>query len=100
MRQLIDQRQLWASCQEGVEVHLLQRASLVLDALSGNHLHAVEQCFGFLPTVGLDDSHDNVDAFLQASPCCRQHFVCLAYARCRADEDLQAPARLLLRCLQ
>ena len=55
MRQLIDQRQLWASCQEGVEVHLLQRASLVLDALSGKHLHAVEQCFGFLPTVS---SHD------------------------------------------
>ena len=68
MRQLIDQRQLWASCQQGVEIHLLQRASLVLDALSWNHLQTVEQCLGFLPTVGLDDAHDDVDTFLQSEP--------------------------------
>ena len=100
VRQLIDQRQLRASCQQGVEVHLLQRASLVLDALAWNHLQTFEQCLGFLPPVGLDDPDDDVDTFLQASPRRGEHFIGLAHARSRADEDLQAPARFLLRRLQ
>ena len=100
VRQLIDQRQLRASCQQGVEIHLLQHTSLVLDALARNHLEAVEQCLGFLPPVGLDDPDDHVDAFPQASPRRGEHLVRLAHAGRRADEDLQAPARFLLRRLQ
>ena len=100
VRQFIDQRQLRPSRQQGIEVHLLQHAPLVLDTLTRNDLKAVEQRFGFLPSVGLDDPDDNVGAFPQTRPRRAQHFVSLADAGCCSDEDLQAPTRILLRRLQ
>ena len=42
----------------------MQHASLVFDALPWNHLEAIEQCFGFLAAVGLDDTNNHVGAFL------------------------------------
>ena len=100
VRQLIDQRELRAARQEGVEIHLLQRAPVVLDAPARDDLQAVEQCLGFLAPVRLDHADDDIDAFLHARAGGGEHLVGLADARRRAEEDLQAAARALLRRLQ
>jgi hypothetical protein len=96
VRQFVDQRETWSTCQQGVEIHLLQHTSLVLDTLSRNHLEAGEQCFGFLSPVGFDDPNDHVGAFLKARSRSGEHFVRFAHARGGTDEDLQSPARFLL----
>ena len=87
--ELVDQRDLRPAGQDGVEVHLLEPAALVLDAPARDDLEALEQRLGLLPAVGFDDADDDVVAVLHAGARGLQHLVGLADAGGGADEDAQ-----------
>ena len=100
VRQFIDQGELRAACQQCVEVHLLQRVAAVFDRAARHDLEAVEQRLGFGTPVGLHDADDDIDAFLEARACGREHLEGLADAGRGAEEELQPAARALLRGCQ
>ena len=56
----------------GVEVHLLERLTLVLDALAREHLEALEQRLGLLAAVRLDHADDDI----VRRPCLRARALC------------------------
>ena len=87
MRELVDQNDLRPAGDDGVEIHLLEPLSLVLDAPARNDLQAFEQRLGLLAAVGLDDTDDDVIAVLLAGAGLLQHLVGLADAGRGADED-------------
>ena len=91
MGELIDERQVWAARDEGVEIHLLERVILVRDGAARNDLKAVEQGLGLFAAVRLDDADDHVGAVFRSGPGLLQHLVGLAYARSGTEEDLQSP---------
>ena len=64
VRQLVHQHQPGLARQDGVDVHLVQRALAVRHLLARHDLEAVEQRLGLGALVGLDDADDDVDAFL------------------------------------
>ena len=100
VRQFIDQRELRATRQQRIEIHLRQRAPTVIDRTARDDFHAVEQRLGLASPVRLDHANDDIDAFLIARAGRRQHLEGLADARRGTKEDLQAAARTLLRGLQ
>ena len=87
--ELVDQRDLRPARDEGVEVHLVERAALVVDVLARQDLEALEQRLGLLAAVRLDDADDDVGPVLRLGPGGLQHLVGLADAGSGADEDLQ-----------
>ena len=87
VRELVDQHDLRPAGEDGVEVHLLERLALVLDAPARNDLEAFEQRLGLLAAVGLDDADDDVVAVLLARAGLLQHLVGLADAGRGTDED-------------
>ena len=97
VRELVDEHDLGPAGEDRVDVHLLHRPASVLDALSRNHLEAFEQGLGLAPAMGLDHADDDSDPVASPGLSRQQHLVGLAYARCCAQKDLQAPAALLLR---
>ncbi len=54
MGELVDQSELWAPGEQRVEVHLLERAPLIVDGAAGDDLEALQQRFGLGAPVGLD----------------------------------------------
>ena len=65
--ELVDQRDLRAAGDHGVEIHLLEPLPFIFEALAGNGLEPVEQSLGLLAPVGLDDAdHDVVAVLLSA----------------------------------
>ena len=87
--EFVDQHDLRAPRDDGVEVHLRKRLALIVDAPARNDFEAVQQRFGFAAAVGLDDADDDVVAVLLAGVRLLQHFVGLADAGRGADEDLK-----------
>ena len=87
--ELVDQHDLRAPGDDGIEVHFLERLAAVFDAAPGNDFEAFQQRFGFLAAVGLDHADDDVVAVLQAGVGLLQHFVGLADAGRGADENPQ-----------
>ena len=87
--EFVDQRDLRAARDDGVEVHLLERAALVLDALARHDLEPLEQGLGLLAPMGLDDADDDIVAVFRLGAGGLQHLVGLADAGRGADEDLQ-----------
>ena len=81
-----------AALQDGVEVHLLERAALVLDLAARHDLQPDELRLGLGAAVGLDQADDDVDALGLAPARGRQHLVGLADAGRGAEEDLQLAA--------
>ena len=67
--------------------------ALVVDRAARNDLEAFDEGLGLLAAMGLDDADDHVDAFGLAGPAGHQHFVGLADAGGRAEENLQPAAR-------
>ena len=94
--EFVDQDDLRPAGEDGVEVHLLEPAALVLDAPARNDLETLEQRLGLLPAVGFDDADDDVVAVLLAGARRLQHFVGLADAGSGADEDAQLADAALL----
>src|SRR5262249_13376724 len=100
MGELVDEREPGPPPQEGVEIHLGQRMTLVLYDLARDRLEAREQGLGLLAAVSLDHADDDVDALPAPGLGRRQHLVGLADAGGGAEEYLQAAAGLLGRLLQ
>ena len=90
MGELIDERQVRAARDQGVEIHLLERVILVTDGAARNDLKAVEQSVGLFAAMRLDHADDDIRAVLRPGPGLLQHLVGLAHARSGAEKDLQA----------
>jgi hypothetical protein len=96
VREFIDKRDLRPARDDRIEVHFLERSSFVIDVAARNDLKAFEQRLGFLPTVGLDDTHDDVITVLLPRPRGLQHRVGLADTGGRTDEDAKPAGAALL----
>ena len=94
--ELIDERQVRAARDQGVEIHLLERVILVPDGAARKDLKAVEQSVGLFAAMRLDHADDDIRAVLRPGPGLLQHLVGLAHARSGAEEDLQASGAALL----
>src|SRR5262245_55866907 len=60
--QFVDQHQLWPPLQDGVEIHLSEAMSLVIDLTPRNVLKPAEQSLGLAAPVRLDDADDHIEA--------------------------------------
>src|SRR5260370_13022642 len=98
--ELVDQHQRRPPLQDGVEIHLLERASLVLDPAARHDLQPGELRLGLGAAVRLGHADHDVDPLFLAAARGRQHLVGLADAGRGAEEDLVLAARLLFRRLQ
>ena len=71
MGELVDQHDLRAAGDDGVEVHLLEPLALVFEPPAGDDLEPFEQRFRLLAAMRLDDADDDVVAvLLLARACC------------------------------
>jgi hypothetical protein len=96
MSKLVDQRDLRPPRDDRVQIHFLERLALIVDMAAGDDLDALQQGFGLLAAVSLDDAGDDVVAVLLPRMGLLQHLVGLADAGSGADEDAQlADAPLL-----
>ena len=100
MSEFIDEHQLGAALEDGIEIHLLQIMAFIRDPPSRYDLQALEQCLGFLAPMGLDHADHDVDLFMLLGPGGLQHLIGLADPGCRAEKDLQPPLRLPLGMLE
>ncbi len=100
VRELVDDRDRGLPGADGIEVHLLEHLSTVIDPTTGNHLEAVEERARLGPAMGLDDAHHHVDAVTLELLRRLQHRVRLPDAWCGTDEDLEARAFLSIRGLE
>jgi len=91
--QFVDQRHLRLAGEDGVDVHLLDRDAVVLDAPAGHDVQTFQQLGRLGAAMGLDDAGDHVDAVGLEPVAFGQHLVGLADARAIAEVDLQ-PAPL------
>jgi len=64
MSEFIDQDDLRSPSDDGIEVHLVQELTLVLNALTRNDLQAIQQCLCFLAAMSFDDPYDDVIAVI------------------------------------
>ncbi len=94
VRKLVDQHQLGTARQDGVEVHLLERAALVVDAPARDELEPGDQRFGLAPSMRLDDTDGDIGALAPLGLRRFQHLEGLADPGRRAQEDLQLAAAL------
>ena len=63
--EFVDQRDLRAPRDQGVEIHLLERLALVFEPLAREDFEALEQRLGLRPPVGLDHADHDIDAGLR-----------------------------------
>jgi hypothetical protein len=92
--ELVHQRELRAAREQGVEVHLGQRAAAIGDDPARHGFEAGHQPLGLAPSVALDDAGRHVDAVAPRRPGGLEHGVGLAHAWGGAEENLQPPAAL------
>ena len=83
----VDKDDLRPAGENGVEVHLVEPATLVVDAPARNDLEAFEQGLGLLPAVGFNDPDDDIVAVLLPGTGGLQHFIGLADAGSSADKN-------------
>ncbi len=92
--QLVDQRDVRAAGEDGVEVHLGQRRPPVGDGQARDHRQVADLVGGLLPPVRLDEADDHVGAPLAPPPTFAEHGEGLAHAGRGAQVDPQrAPPR-------
>ena len=94
--ELVDQHQVGAPPQRGIEIELAQEAIDVDHRLARQHLEALQQRLRLLAAVRLDHADDNVHPLLKPGPRRQQHLVGLADTRRRTDKDLEAAGGALL----
>ena len=97
VRELVDQDQLRAPLERGIEIELAEDAIDVDHRLAREDLEALEQGLRLLAAVRLDHADDDVHALLPLGASRLQHLISLADAWGRTDKDLEtAGADLLL----
>ena len=96
MGQFVDQRDLRAARDDGVEVHLLERLALVVEPLAGNDLQSVEERLRLLTPMRFEDANDDIVAVLFPGARLLQHLVGLADAGSGADKNLEPAGSSLL----
>jgi hypothetical protein len=89
VRQLVDDGDLGAAGEDGVEVHLGELVPAVGRLPARHDLQAVEQLRGPLAAVGLDQADDHVGAAFGAAVGLAEHGVGLADAGGGAEVDPQ-----------
>ncbi len=94
MGKLVDQHQLGPALQDGIEIHFLERAPLVIDMSARNDLEAVKQGLRLAAAMGFDDADDDIHAIRDLRLAGHQHLVSLADSGRRTEKNLQPPARL------
>ena len=87
MGELVDQNDLRAAGDDGIEVHLLEPLATVFEAQAGNDLQALQQRFGLAAAVGLDHADDDIVAVFFPGAGLLQHLVGLADAGRGTHED-------------
>ncbi len=92
MGQLVHQRDLGATPENGVEVHLFKDVPVIVDLQSGNDFEAVEQTLRFRPPMRFHDAEDDVRALRELGAPRHKHFVSFADAGRRAEKHLQTAA--------
>ena len=92
--QLVDQRHLGMAGEHGVEVHLLEAGSPVLDDFAGDDLEAVDQLLGERATVALDEADDDVGAPPLPAVTFVEHGVGLAHPGGGPQVDAEMAGRL------
>ena len=90
--ELVDERHLGPAGQHGVDVHLLERRTAVVERAARDHLQAVDHLRGVPAAVGLDEPHDHVGAALRATVALAEHGVGLAHPGCCAEVDPELSA--------
>ncbi len=96
MGEFVDQGDLRPPRLDRVDVHLVEGLAAILDVSARDDFEPFEQGFGLLAAVGLDHPDHDVIAVLEPGAGLLQHFVGLADAGSRADEDLQLTGAALL----
>jgi hypothetical protein len=89
MGEFVDQHDLRFTRDDCVEVHFLEPLTAVIDASARNDLQTLEQRFGLLAAVGLDNPDDHVVAVFPPRPRGFQHCIGFADAGGGADENAQ-----------
>ena len=92
--QLVDEDDCGAPFQGCIEIEFLDAGATVFDDPGREDFQAVEQGGGVRAVMGLDDTHDHVDALGALLARGEEHRVGLADAGGRAEEDLQPPTAL------
>ena len=64
--ELVDQRDLGAAGDDGVEIHLLEPLPLVFETAARDDLETLEQGLGLLASMRLDDADDDIVAVLSS----------------------------------
>ena len=93
MGELIDQGDLRAPRDDGVEIHLLEDRAAVRDLLARDQLEAAEELLGPGTAVGLDVGDGDILAALFSLSALFEHGKGLARPGCRAQVDLETAAR-------
>ena len=97
MRQFVDQDETGTPRNDGVNVHFIENAALVVDRPTRHHLQAIDQRLGFLAAVSLDDADDDIDPVGFARMGRGQHFKGLADTGRCTQKNFQAAAGFPLR---
>src|SRR2546423_6972704 len=99
MRQLVDDHDLGRACDDGVDIHLLERHSPICDLAARNELQIayLRCCLG--ATVDFDESNDHIDPAPAKIVCFLKHAESLSHSRRRSDVDLELAALAALEQL-
>jgi len=92
---LVHKRELRPALEDRINIHLGQRASLIIHLLPRHDRHALEQRLCLGASMRFNHADDHVDTGLLPRRAFSQHFVGLTDAGSRAEEDLQTAAALL-----
>src|SRR5262249_32830226 len=96
VRDLVDDRDLRLASEHGIDVHLLDRDTAVLDRTSRYGRDAFDERCRLRAAVRLDEADHHIDAALPQRVRLLEHSIGLADAGREAEVELQTPALGLL----
>jgi hypothetical protein len=100
--EFVDQHDLGAQRDDGIEVHFLDGLAAIGHRFAGDDRQPLEQRLGLLASMGFHHADDHIGAVLAFGAGVLEHFIGLADARSGADEyaQLAEPGVLAPRRLQ
>ncbi len=97
--ELVDEDDLGAAGEDGVEVHLLEGDAAVLEVPAGHDGELLDELGGAGAAVGFDDADDDVLATALAADGLAEHVVGLADAGGVSEKEFESAAGLLRVCV-